>query len=141
MAILFKVSNTTSISADDVEIKAVRAQGPGGQNVNKTSTAIQLRYDINNSSLSEQQKSRLLSYNDYRISSRGIITVKAQRYRSQEQNKVDAVNRLKTLIKKALTTTKARKKTKPPKSSVARSVDTKKRKGKLKLLRQKPNFD
>jgi len=134
------ISNTISLSDSEVEISAIRAQGAGGQNVNKVSSAIHLRFDINASSLSDVQKQRLLDSKDSRINKEGIFVLKAQQYRTQERNKIDAFERLKAFILQSTQVAKARRPTKPSRNAKRKRVDQKTQRGKTKALRGKVDY-
>jgi ribosome-associated protein len=134
---MLKISHQISIPDKEIEISAIRSQGAGGQNVNKVSTAIHLRFNIQASSLPVLYKQRLLACQDRRISNEGTVVIKSQRYRSQDKNREDALHRLKELIQKSMHTPKKRKVTKPTRSSQRKRVDSKVKHGRQKTLRGK----
>jgi len=134
---MLEITGSVAIPDDEIDMHAIRAQGAGGQNVNKVSSAIHLRFDIHASSLPELYKTRLLQRSDQRISSDGVITIKAQQFRSQEQNKTDALNRLRELIKVAGIIPKKRRPTRKSKGSIKRRLETKSKRSLLKSLRKK----
>lgn len=132
---MLRISNAVVIAEWEIEFTAIRAMGAGGQKVNKTSSAIHLRFDIKRSTLPDFYKKRLLVFPDSRITKDGVIIIKAQNYRYQEQNREDALERLKELILAASVVQKARRATKPTRNSQKRRLDSKKRKGNTKALR------
>ncbi|PWK13240.1 ribosome-associated protein [Psychrobacter immobilis] len=134
------ISNTISLNDSEVDISAIRAQGAGGQNVNKVSSAIHLRFDIHTSSLSDEHKQRLLDSKDSRITKEGVFVLKAQQFRTQERNKIDAIERLQSFITKATHVNKTRRPTKPSRNAKRKRVDQKTQRGKTKALRGKVDF-
>ncbi len=133
---MLHISHHVAIPDSEIDIHAVRSQGAGGQHVNKVSTAVHLRFDIAASSLPEFYKEQLRLLKDHRISREGVITIKAQQHRSQEQNREDALARLRELIQRAAAPRKKRTATKPTKGSQQRRVEHKKKHGRLKSLRR-----
>lgn len=132
---MIQLSPTVALDENELEFTAIRAQGAGGQNVNKVSSAIHLRFDIQASSLPEFYKERLLQFKDQRISKEGVVVIKAQQHRTQEKNRDDAIARLVQLIQEAIVVEKPRRPTKATKSSQKRRMDSKTQRGKIKALR------
>jgi ribosome-associated protein len=134
---MIEISPSLSIDERELEFDYIRSSGPGGQNVNKVSTAVQLRFDVaNSSSLPEPVRERLMKLSGSRLTDDGVLIIEARQFRTQEQNREDAVKRLVELVEKAAAKPKVRKKTRPSVTASAARVDEKKRRGQLKRIRQ-----
>lgn len=135
---VLQITRSLALPLTECEITAVRSQGAGGQNVNKVSSAIHLRFDIGASSLPDAMKARLLALHDRRISSEGVLIIKAQRHRSQDHNRVDALDRLTELLKAAAVVPRVRKATRPSLAAKARRRDDKAKRSQTKSMRRSP---
>lgn len=133
---MIEITPSLQIDERDLQIDFVRSSGPGGQNVNKVATAVQLRFDVRTSSLPEEVKARLIRLAGNRITSEGVLLIEAKRFRTQEQNREDAIQRFVELVLKSLVKPKARKKTRPTQASKEQRLQEKKKRGEIKKIRQ-----
>jgi ribosome-associated protein len=140
MQTMLKITENIVIEDSEVELSAIRAMGSGGQNVNKVSSAIHLRFDINASQLPDHYKQKLLALNDNRISKEGVLIIKAQSFRTQEKNREDALKRLRMLVISATKEVKSRKATRPSLNTKRKRIESKKKSGATKSLRGKVDF-
>jgi ribosome-associated protein len=135
---MIEISDSVSIDESELQLDYVQSSGPGGQNVNKVATAVQLRFDIpHSSSLPEEAKARLAKLAGKRVTQEGVLVIEAKRYRSQEQNRADALERFVSLVQRALEKSKARRRTKPSPAAIEKRLEKKKQRGERKRSRQK----
>lgn len=137
---MIAITPSLQIDERELQIDFVRASGPGGQNVNKVATAAQLRFDARASSLPEDAKERLVHLAGKRLTGEGVLVIEAKRFRTQEQNREDAIQRFAELVRKSLATPKARKKTKPTKAAKEERIKEKKKRGEIKKMRQSKDW-
>lgn len=138
---MLQITPSIQIHENELRFDYIRASGPGGQNVNKVATAVQLRFNARASSLPEEAKARLIRLAGKRITADGVLLIEAKQFRTQEQNREDAIQRLIALVRKALVKPKPRKKTKPTKASKEKRLQSKKQRGDIKKSRQTKSFD
>ncbi len=134
---MLRLSANLYLSDSEIELNAIRSQGAGGQNINKVSSAIHLRFDITNSSLPEKYKHRLLALQDHRINSQGVVVIKAQQHRTRDRNRTDALERLCKLVQSVMTEPKKRIPTRPSRAAKQKRLDEKTRRSQTKDLRKK----
>ncbi len=138
---MIEITDTLSIKEDEIQVDFVQSSGPGGQNVNKVASKVQLRFDTNSPSLPDEVRARLQVVAKNRIVDEGILLIDAKRYRTQEQNRADAINRLVELIRKATEKPKTRRKTKPSKASIEDRLESKRHHKELKQMRRRVDVD